>query len=114
MHNVPRLMRGKDRCTLLMHPDDAAARGLASGATVEVASRTGTIRAPLEVSDEMKPGVVSLPHGWGHHRPGTRQATAAATPGASLNDVTDDARVDLLSGNAALSGVPVTVAAIAG
>ncbi|HLE85076.1 MAG TPA: molybdopterin-dependent oxidoreductase, partial [Thermoanaerobaculia bacterium] len=77
MHNVPRLMRGKDRCTLLMHPDDAAARGLADGALVEIVSRTGRVRAPLEVTDEIKPGVVSLPHGWGHHRPGTRQATAA-------------------------------------
>ncbi|HEV8630343.1 MAG TPA: molybdopterin-dependent oxidoreductase [Thermoanaerobaculia bacterium] len=112
MHNVPRLMRGKDRCTLLMHPTDAARRGLVDGALVEVASRTGRIRAPLEVSDEMKPGVVSLPHGWGHHRPGTRQATAAAHAGASLNDVTDEERVDALSGNAALSGVPVTVAAV--
>jgi anaerobic selenocysteine-containing dehydrogenase len=114
MHNVPRLMRGKDRCTLLMHPDDATVRGLATGALVEVTSRTGTIRAPLEVSDEMKPGVVSLPHGWGHHRPGTRLATASAHPGASLNDVTDDTRIDALSGNAALSGVPVTVVAVAG
>jgi anaerobic selenocysteine-containing dehydrogenase len=109
MHNVPRLMRGRDRCTLLMHPGDAARRGLATGALVEIVSRTGRITAPLEVSDEMKPGVVSLPHGWGHHRPGTRQATAAASPGASLNDVTDEERIDALSGNAALSGVPVTV-----
>ena len=111
MHNVPRLMRGKDRCTLLMHPDDAASRGLLDGAEVEIVSRTGRVRAPLEVSDEMKPGVVSLPHGWGHHRTGVRMATAAANAGASLNDVTDDARVDLVSGNAALSGVPVVVAA---
>jgi hypothetical protein len=59
----------------------------------------------------MRPGVVSLPHGWGHHRPGIRLAVAAATPGASLNDVTDEQRVDVLSGNAALSGVPVTVTA---
>jgi hypothetical protein len=58
----------------------------------------------------MKPGVVSLPHGWGHHRPGVRLSTAAARPGASLNDVTDEERVDAMSGNAALSGVPVTVA----
>jgi anaerobic selenocysteine-containing dehydrogenase len=112
MHNVPRLMRGKDRCTLLMHPADAASRGLADGAEVEVVSRTGRLRAPLEVSDEMKPGVVSLPHGWGHHRPGVRMATAAASPGASLNDVTDDERVDPLSGNAALSAVPVLVTAV--
>jgi anaerobic selenocysteine-containing dehydrogenase len=111
MHNVPRLMRGKDRCTLLMHPGDAALRGLHNGALVEIVSRTGRIRAPLEVSDEMKPGVVSLPHGWGHDRPGIRLATAASHPGASLNDVTDEERVDVLSGNAALSGVPVTVAA---
>ncbi len=113
MHNVPRLMRGKDRCTLLMHPDDAASRGLGSGTLVEIVSRTGSVRAPLEVSDEMKRGVVSLPHGWGHHRPGTRLSTAAATPGASLNDVTDELRVDVLSGNAALSGVPVMVTAVA-
>jgi anaerobic selenocysteine-containing dehydrogenase len=113
MHNVPRLMRGKNRCTLLMHPEDAVARGLADGALVEIVSRTGRVRAPLEVTDEIKPGVVSLPHGWGHHRPGTRLATAAATPGASLNDVTDEERIDELSGNAAFSGVPVTVAAAA-
>ena len=79
------------------------------GHTTPVASRTGRVHAPLEVSDEMKPGVVCLPHGWGHHRAGTRMATAAATPGASLNDVTDELRIDMLSGNAALSGVPVTV-----
>ncbi|HEV8239027.1 MAG TPA: molybdopterin-dependent oxidoreductase [Thermoanaerobaculia bacterium] len=113
MHNVPRLMRGKDRCTLLMHPADAESRGLGSGTVVEIVSRTGRVRAPLEVSDEMKPGVVSLPHGWGHHRTGTRMATAAASPGASLNDLTDELRVDALSGNAALSGVPVTVDAAA-
>jgi anaerobic selenocysteine-containing dehydrogenase len=111
MHNVPRLMRGRDRCTLLMHPDDAARRGLASGIMVEIVSRTGSVRAPLEVSEEIKPGVVSLPHGWGHHRPGTRLTTAAQAPGASLNDVTDEERIDELSGNAAFSGVPVTVAA---
>ncbi len=111
MHNVPRLMRGEDRCTLLMHPADAAARGLADGARVEIASRTGRVRVPLEVTDGIKPGVVSLPHGWGHDRPGTRLSTAARHPGASLNDLTDDQRIDALSGNAAFSGVPVTVAA---
>jgi anaerobic selenocysteine-containing dehydrogenase len=113
MHNVPRLMRGRPRCTLLMHPQDAARRGLHNGELVAIASRTGSVQAPLEVSDEMKPGVVSLPHGWGHHRPGTRLSTAAQQPGASLNDVTDELRVDVVSGNAALSGVLVTVAAVA-
>ena len=113
MHNVPRLMGGKPRCTLLMHPADAAARTLADGALVEVAARAGVVRVPLEVSDEMKPGVVSLPHGWGHDRPGVRLATAALHAGASLNDLTDEQRVDALCGNAALSGVPVRVTAAA-
>ncbi|MGE5232655.1 MAG: molybdopterin dinucleotide binding domain-containing protein, partial [Acidobacteriota bacterium] len=113
MHNVPRLMRGRERCTLLMHPDDARRRGLQDGCLVEIVSRTGTVRAPLAVSDEMRPGVVSLPHGWGHHRPDTQLATASRQPGASLNDLTDEKRVDALSGNAALSGVPVTVTAVA-
>lgn len=109
MHNAPRLMKGADRCTLLMHPEDAARLGLAGAERVAVVSRTGRIQVPLEESEVMMPGVVSLPHGFGHHRPGTRLSVAERTPGASLNDVTDDLRVDELSGNAALSGVPVRV-----
>ncbi|MEE8138720.1 MAG: molybdopterin dinucleotide binding domain-containing protein, partial [Thermoanaerobaculia bacterium] len=109
MHNFPRLMRGKERCTLLMHPGDAARLGLETDQRVAVVSRTGRVVAPLEVSDEMMPGVVSLPHGWGHHRPGTRLATAQLHPGASLNDLTDDPRVDPLIGTAALNGVRVEV-----
>ncbi|MDY7094461.1 MAG: molybdopterin oxidoreductase family protein [Acidobacteriota bacterium] len=114
MHNYPRLMRGKDRCTLLMHPDDATARGLADGARVSVRSRVGSIEVPLEVSDEMMAGVVSLPHGWGHGRSGVELETATEHPGASINDLTDDQRIDPVSGNAAFSGVPVTVQAAAG
>jgi anaerobic selenocysteine-containing dehydrogenase len=112
MHNAPRLMKGKERCTLLVHPHDAARLGIAEGAgevRVAVTSRTGRVEVVAEVSDEMMPGVVSLPHGWGHDRPGIRLATASAHAGASANDLTDPARVDHLSGNAALSGVPVTV-----
>lgn len=111
MHNVPRLMRGKERCTLLMHPDDAATRGLADGELVEINSRTGAVEVPLEVSDEIRAGVVSLPHGWGHDRPGIQLEVAASRPGASLNDLTDELRVDPISGNAALSGVSVRVTA---
>jgi len=117
MHNAPRLMKGKERCTLLVHPDDAARLGIADGGEevrVAVTSGTGRIEVIAEVSDEMMPGVVSLPHGWGHDRPGTRLATAAAHPGASANDVTDPGLVDRLSGNAALSGVPVEVAVLRG
>ena len=114
MHNVPRLMRGDDRCTLLIHPDDAARRGIGDDGSeaptrVRITSRVGTIEAPAEISDEVMPGVVSLPHGWGHGRDGVRLATAQRHPGASLNDLTDELRVDALSGNAALSGVPVRV-----
>jgi anaerobic selenocysteine-containing dehydrogenase len=113
MHNSERLVSGRHRCVLLMHPEDAARRGLADGARVVMKSRTGEIEVPLEISDEIMPGVVSLPHGWGHGRAGTRLAVAAAHPGVSVNDVTDEARIDPVSGAAALSGVPVTVSAVA-
>ena len=109
MHNAERLVRGKVRCTLLVHPADAAARGIADGDTVRVTSRTGTVEVPVQLSDAMMPGVVSLPHGWGHGRAGTRLGVAAAHAGASINDLTDDALVDEGSGNAAFSGVAVTV-----
>jgi anaerobic selenocysteine-containing dehydrogenase len=109
MHNCERLVKGKERCTLLMHPQDAAARGLRDGQPVRVASRVGAVVAPLEISDEMRPGVVSLPHGWGHGREGTRLRVAGARPGASVNDLTDDLLVDPLSGTARLNGVPVEV-----
>ena len=109
MHNYRRLMGGKDRCTLLMHPEDASDLGLEGSERVAVVSRTGRIEAKLELSDEMMRGVVSLPHGWGHHRTGTRMATAEQHPGASLNDVTDDQQVDPLCGNAVLSGLPVRI-----
>src|SRR5207244_35469 len=82
-------------------------RGLAEGDRVDVRSRVGQVEATLRVSEDMRPGVVSLPHGWGHHRPGTRLRVAALRPGASLNDLTDEAEVDALCGTAVLSGVPV-------
>lgn len=112
MHNIERLVRGKDRCTLLMHPQDATARGLSDGVRVRVAASVGTITVPVEVSDEMMRGVVSLPHGWGHGRPGTALRVAAAHKGASINDLTDARRVDALTGNAAFSGEPVQVTAL--
>lgn len=110
MHNYSRLMGGKDRCTLLMNPDDARRLGLENGDSVEVNSRVGRVIVRLEVSDEMMPGVVSLPHGWGHDLPGVRLSVAQQHAGASINDLTDELRVDALTGNAAFSGVPVRVA----
>ena len=111
MHNSPRLVKGKPVCTLLVHPDDAEAAGLADGGDAVLRSRTGEVRVPVQVSDEIMPGVVSLPHGWGHHRDGARLDVAAAHAGVSANDVTDDRRVDALTGTAAFSGTPVTIEA---
>jgi anaerobic selenocysteine-containing dehydrogenase len=113
LHNSARLMKGKNRCTLLMHPDDAHARGLAAGEHVQVSSRVGSVVAELEVTDAMMPGVVSLPHGWGHARPGVRLSVASRTPGVSLNDLTDETHLDALTGTAAFSGVPVHVSEVA-
>ena len=112
MHNSERLVRGKRMCTLLMHPGDANSRGLADGARVRVTSRTGAVEVELETTDAMMPGVVSLPHGWGHDRPGVELAVARAHGGASINDLTDDARIDVLTGNAGFSGVAVEVAGV--
>jgi len=109
MHNSERLVKGRERCTLLMHPADADARGLADGQRVRIASRVGAVEAPLEVSDEMRPGVVSLPHGWGHARPGTRLAVAGARPGVSFNDLADESLVDPICGTARLNDVAVEV-----
>ena len=95
-----------------MHPDDATRIGVAGDAKVAVVSRIGRIEVPLELSDEVMPGVVSLPHGWGHHRPGTALSVAGNHAGVSVNDVTDDSVVDDLCGNAVLSGVPVRVESV--
>ncbi len=109
MHNAPRLMRGPDRCTLMLNPADAQTREIANGDPVEVRSTVGAVTVPAEVTDALMPGVVSLPHGFGHGRPGVGQSLAAAKPGASFNDLSDPERLDELTGNAALNGVAVEV-----
>jgi anaerobic selenocysteine-containing dehydrogenase len=111
MHNYHRLVKGKPRHQLLMHPDDLASRGLGDGQRVRVSSRVGAIEVEVLASVEMMPGVVSLPHGWGHARPGVQMGIATGQPGVSANDLTDERQLDELSGNAALNGVPVKVAA---
>ncbi|MDB5027049.1 MAG: dehydrogenase [Candidatus Eremiobacteraeota bacterium] len=113
MHNAPRLMRGPDRCTLMINPIDALARDILTGDRVELRSAVGVVLGPAEVTDAVMRGVVSLPHGFGHGRPGVRTAVASANPGASYNDLADPDRLDELTGNAALSGVPVEVRRIA-
>ncbi len=108
MHNVPRLVKGPVRCTLIMHSKDAHARGLSNGQEVTVTSRIGSVKLPLEVSQHIMPGVVSIPHGWGHSNT-TTLSTAMQHGGVSINDLTDPLQLDELSGNAAFSGVPVEV-----
>ncbi|OBI15095.1 molybdopterin dinucleotide-binding protein [Mycobacterium sp. E2327] len=109
MHNVPALMKGKDRCTLLIHPDDAARWGVADGDIVTVKSAAGEIKVPVEVTDAIKPGVVSMPHGWGHGKPGTRMSVANGSPGANTNVLSPPTFLDEPSGNGALNGIPVTI-----
>jgi anaerobic selenocysteine-containing dehydrogenase len=112
LHNTTRLTRGKPRHHLLMHPDDLASRGIADGDRVAVSSRVGRVEVEVSGVDDMMPGVVSLPHGYGHQVAGTRLGKASTVPGVSINDLTDPLLLDV-SGNAALSGVPVTVAPLA-
>ncbi|WP_428955697.1 molybdopterin oxidoreductase family protein [Streptomyces sp. cg35] len=111
MHNIPALVGGTNRCTLHLHPDDAARLGLADGADALVVAAGGEVRVPVEVTDEVRPGVVSLPHGWGHDRPGTRLGVAARTPGVNVNQLLDGTLLDPLSGTAVLNGIPVDVRA---
>ena len=109
MHNSERLVKGKPRCTILMHPEDAAQRGLEKGENVMVRSRVGSIVVPVEISDEIMPGVVSIPHGWGHDRPGNQMEVAQQHAGESINDLTDNQAIDSLCGTAAFNGTLVTV-----
>ena len=109
LHNVPALMKGKDRCTLLIHPDDAARFGVGDDDIVTVKSEAGEIKVPVEITDAIKPGVVSMPHGWGHGKPGTRMAVANGSPGANTNALSPPTFIDEPSGNGALNGIPVTV-----
>jgi anaerobic selenocysteine-containing dehydrogenase len=113
MHNVGPLVKGRPRCTLLVHPDDAGRLGLADGAPAEVASAAGAVTIPVEVTEAIRPGVVSIPHGWGHDRPGAQLAVAARHAGVNSNLLAEDDRFDPLSGTAVLNGIPVTVRPLA-
>ena len=109
MHNVKVLVKGKDRCTLLIHPDDATRAGVVDGGTARVSSEAGAVLVPVEVSDEMMPGVVSLPHGWGHDKDGTRLSVAREHAGVNNNILAPGHLVDVISNNAVVNGIPVEV-----
>jgi anaerobic selenocysteine-containing dehydrogenase len=112
MHNLPVLVKGKPRCTLHVHPIDAERHGVSDGEEASLRSRTGAIVATVEVTDAVMPGVVSLPHGWGHAVAGTAQRVASAQPGANSNVLADELLLDAISGNAVLNGIPVELAPV--
>jgi anaerobic selenocysteine-containing dehydrogenase len=109
MHNIEVLVKGRPRCTLHVHPDDAARLGLEASGHAKVASRVGSIVAPVQITDAVMPGVVSLPHGWGHDADGSRMAVAERYAGVNSNVLADEQVVDPLSGNGVLNGIPVTL-----
>jgi anaerobic selenocysteine-containing dehydrogenase len=109
MHNLTPLVRGANTCTAHVHPDDAARIGLRDGGDALVRSRAGSVTVPVQVTDTVRPGVVSIPHGWGHSTPGARTSVAAAHAGVNSNVLADDLLVDVLTGTAALNGIPITV-----
>ncbi len=109
MHNLEPLVRGKDRCTAWVHPDDASRLGLASGDHARVTSRAGSVDVPVEITDAIMPGVVSIPHGWGHDTDGSRLSVARDHAGVNSNLLGDERVLDAVSGNAVLNGIPVTL-----
>ena len=109
MHNIKVLTKGSLSCTAHIHPNDAARIGAVTGTALRIASRVGEVQVPAEVTDSVRPGVVSLPHGWGHSVPGTKMSVAGEKAGVNSNILTDDQVLDPLSGNAVLSAIPVTV-----
>jgi len=113
MHNLPVLAKGPYRCTALVSPFDAERLGLADGAMALISNGARRIEAMVEISADMMPGVVSLPHGWGHDLPGVQLNVAAARPGVNLNALFDENLRDPLSGNAVLSGIPIKMAPLA-
>ncbi|MEO8364524.1 MAG: molybdopterin oxidoreductase family protein [Ilumatobacteraceae bacterium] len=112
MHNVEVLVKGKPRCTMHVHPEDAARIGIVDGGIAKVISRVGSLNVTVEVTDSVRPRVVSLPHGWGHGLRGTRMGVAAEHAGVNSNVLTDEEALDPLSGNAVLNGIPVSVVSV--
>jgi anaerobic selenocysteine-containing dehydrogenase len=109
LHNVEVLVKGKERCTLQINPDDAARIGLEDGATATIASAIGKLDVAVEITADISRGVVSIPYGWGHKLDGAKLSVAEVRPGVNTNILTDSSQVDPLSGNAVLNGIPVTV-----
>jgi anaerobic selenocysteine-containing dehydrogenase len=105
-------VKGKTRCTMHVHPDDAERFGLEDGEPARVSSATGAVQVPVEVTDAVMPGVVSIPHGWGHDQDGVEMSVASAHAGTNSNVLADETLVDRVSGNAVLNGIPVELAPV--
>ena len=112
MHNSQRLVKGKNRCNALINSEDANRLGIKDGDTIIVSSRVGEIELPAQLTENIMPGVISIPHGWGHSRPGSQLSIAGKNAGVSINDITDDYSIDAVTGVAAFSGQQVTVSTI--
>ena len=111
-HNVAAMHNDKNRCTVWINPEDAKRMRVESGTMVGVKSRVGAIEIETEITERIMPGVISIPHGWGHDRKGVKLKIATQNPGVSVNDITDQSKVDTICGNAVFSGVPVKIAGI--
>ncbi|MDP3940466.1 MAG: molybdopterin dinucleotide binding domain-containing protein [Deltaproteobacteria bacterium] len=109
MHNAPSLMKGGRSCDLFVHPGDAESLGIADGANAVISSRVGSLRTRVRVTDAVMPGVVSLPHGWGHDREGADLSVASANPGVNINDLIDEKVAEPLASASIMNGVPVEV-----
>lgn len=112
MHNYKRLMKGKDRCTAIINSQDAIKKGITDGQKIIIRSKVGEITIPAEISHDIKPGVISIPHGFGHGKAGTNLTVANEFPGVNVNDLSNDSMMDLISGNAVLNGIPVQLDAV--
>jgi anaerobic selenocysteine-containing dehydrogenase len=112
MHNLPNLVAGPARCTAWINPEDAERLGIVHGGDVRVTSRVGAIEVPAEITDDVMPGVVSIPHGWGHDAPGVEMDVARAHAGVNSNVLTDESVLEPLSGTAVLNGIPVELAPV--
>jgi len=112
MHNLGRLMRGRDRCTMLIHPKDAETLSINEGQMVQVSSEVTSVQIAAEITEDIMPGSISIPHGWGHHRSGTKMAIAEAHAGVSFNDLADDTLLDTVSGVSIINAIPVSLSTL--
>ncbi|HHL32015.1 MAG TPA: molybdopterin oxidoreductase family protein, partial [Oceanospirillales bacterium] len=112
MHNSQRLVKGKPRCLAIINQVDAQKHQLQEGDSIKVISQTSELVIAVTITENIKAGIISIPHGWGHNQPDTKLAIANKHPGVNINNLMNDTEIDELSGNAVLAGVPIRIEAI--